>query len=144
MAKTVFTGTLAIILVLGCSSEKEAGNPGSGRAPLFSLKDLRGNTVRLEDLRGKVVLLNFFATWCAPCRQEIPDFVQFHKKFKDKGLEIVGVSLDMEGGAHLNAFANHYGITYPIVMGTRKMVFHYGDIKGITNSYVIDRNGMIV
>ena len=134
-------GIFVFLLICGCTGEKEDNKPVPNRAPHFALKDLRGKTLRLEDLRGKVVLLNFFATWCGPCRLEIPDLVRLHKKFRDKGLEIVGISLDMEGASILNPFVQRYGITYPVVMGTRQVVEDYGGIKGIPTSFLIDRNG---
>jgi cytochrome c biogenesis protein CcmG/thiol:disulfide interchange protein DsbE len=133
---------LAILLISGCTGE-DRNKPSAGRAPDFALKDLKGNTLHLKDLRGKVVLLNFFATWCAPCRQEIPDFVRIYERFKDKGLEIVGISLDMEGATLLNPFVRHYGITYPVVLGTREVVVDYGGIKGIPTSFLVDRNGVV-
>ena len=128
---------------LGCSNQEENVNASSSRAPHFTLQDIHGNTLRLEDLRGKVVLLNFFATWCAPCIQEIPDFVRLRGKFKDKGFEIVGIGLDMEGAAALGPFAKRFSIPYPILVGTRKVVVDYGDMKGVPTSFFIDRNGYI-
>jgi thiol-disulfide isomerase/thioredoxin len=89
------------------------------------------------------VLLNFFATWCAPCRQEIPDFVRLRGKFKAKGFEIVGIGLDMEGAAALAPFAKRFSIPYPILVGTRKVVVDYGDMTGVPTSFFIDRNGYI-
>jgi peroxiredoxin len=135
--------TLVITLILGCTSKEEKSELASSSAPGFALKDLKGNTLRLENLKGKVVLLNFFATWCAPCREEIPDFVRLYKKYKDQGFEIVGISLDMEGVSLLTPFARQYGINYPILLGTREVVVAYGGIKGIPTSFFVDRNGIV-
>jgi peroxiredoxin len=140
--RTLRASTLLILLVWGCTSQGD-NNELPGRAPQFALKDLKGHTVRLEDLRGKVVLLNFFATWCAPCRQEIPDLERLYRRFNDQGLEIVGISLDMEGARLLNPFVQYYGITYPIVLGTREVVVDYGGIRGIPTSFLIDRTGRV-
>lgn len=136
--------SLAILLIFGCTSEDGETRPSASLAPDFALKDLNGNTLHLKDLRGKVVLLNFFATWCAPCRQEIPVFIRLYEKLKDKGLEIVGIALDMQGAPLLNRFVRHYGITYTIVLGTREVVLDYGGIRGIPTSFVVDRNGVVV
>jgi peroxiredoxin len=136
---------LALPLVLGCGGKRDDEKGGTGaKAPGFVLENLKGGTLRLGDLRGKVVLLNFFATWCGPCREEIPELVKLHKRFKDRGLEIVGISLDMEGAAVLAPFKKRYMISYPIVLGTRQTVLDYGGIKGIPTSFLIDRKGMII
>lgn len=141
--RTLLAFSIGLLLICGCTSQEEGSNLVTGSAPQFALKDLEGNTLRLEDLRGKVVLLNFFATWCGPCRQEIPDFVRLYGKYKDKELEIIGISLDMDGAAVLGPFVQRYGITYPIVLGTRKVVEDYGGVKGIPTSFLIDRKGSI-
>ena len=142
---TSFLAAIVVSLaVLCCSSQEDSLNAASDRAPHFTLQDVRGNTLRLNDLRGKVVLLNFFATWCAPCIQETPDFVRLHGKFKAQGFEIVGIGMDMEGAAALAPFVKRFAIPYPILVGTRKVVVDYGEIKGVPTSFFIDRQGYIV
>ncbi|MBW2107882.1 MAG: TlpA family protein disulfide reductase [Deltaproteobacteria bacterium] len=150
-AKFLLRITVAILAVgfllpsgCNCSGQDGQANVTSRRAPHFTLQDIKGNTVRLKDLRGKVVLLNFFATWCGPCRQETPDFIRLYKKFNAKGFEIIGVGLDMQGAAALAPFAQHFRIPYPIVVGTRQVVVDYGNIKAVPESFFIDRNGYIV
>lgn len=142
IAGTLCASILLVLLIWGCTSQAE-NNELPGRAPQFALKDLKGHTLRLKDLRGRVVLLNFFATWCAPCRQEVPDLERLYKRFNDQGLEIVGISLDMEGASVLNPFVQYYGITYPVVLGTREVVVDYGGITGIPTSFLIDRDGRV-
>jgi peroxiredoxin len=142
-ARTLLVNIFMALLVCGCGGGEDRSGPPSHTAPDFALKDLNGRTYRLTDLKGRVVLLNFFATWCGPCRQEIPDFVQLHKRLNGKGLEVIGVSLDMEAGAVLGPFINRYGITYPIVLGTREVVVDYGGIRGIPTTFVIDDKGEI-
>lgn len=142
ITRSLCAGLLLTIMIWGCNSQ--GGNKGlPGRAPQFALKDLKGQTLHLKDLRGRVVLLNFFATWCAPCRQEIPDLERLYKRFNDQGLEIVGIALDMEGATLLNPFVQHYGITYPVVLGTREVVVDYGGIRGIPTTVLIDRDGRV-
>ena len=143
MLRAFVASILVLLLVCGCGGKEEDSQSVSGPAPDFALEDLKGNTLRLEELRGKVVLLNFFATWCGPCRMEIPELIKLHKRFNAKGLEVVGISLDMEGAAALKPFVKNHGITYPILLGTRKVIVDYGNINAIPTSVLIDRNGMI-
>jgi peroxiredoxin len=145
VVRKLLFGTLVLLLVWGCAGKEEDDRGESRhRAPRFALKDLKGNTLRLENLRGKVVLLNFFATWCGPCRQEIPELVKLYERFRGKGLEIVGISLDMEGAAVLDPFIRQYMIAYPIVLGTRQTVVDFGGVRGIPTSFLIDSEGIIV
>ena len=141
--KTLFALIIATLVIVGCTNEEDSNKPSGSAAPRFSLKNVQGNTVRLTDFKGKVVLLNFFATWCAPCRQEVPDFVRLYNKHKDKGFEIVGIGLDMEGATVLGPFAKQFGILYPILLGTREVVMDYGEIKGVPTSFFIDRKGCV-
>jgi len=112
-------------------------------APEWQLKDLDDKPVKLSDFKGKVVILNFWATWCPPCRQEIPDFVALQKQYADKGLVIVGVSLDDGGAAVVKPFVKKMGINYPIVMGDQKTAAAYGGIQVVPTTFVIDKNGKI-
>lgn len=142
-ARTFPVAILVTLLICWCGSQENHSVLASLSAPDFALKDLNGRTCRLSDYRGKVVLLNFFATWCSPCHREITDLVRLYERFKDKGLEIIGVSLDQGGEAVLRPFVRHYGISYPIVLGTREVILNYGGIKGIPTTFLIDHNGII-
>jgi len=142
-ATVLVAAVFTVCLLFGCTSKEEGGGVPSGRAPDFSLKDIQGKTVRLKDLRGKVVLINFFATWCAPCRREIPDFLQLYDRFKEKGFEIVGIGVDMEGETVLRPFAEQLRISYSVVVGTREVVLDYGGITGVPTSFFVDRQGYI-
>jgi peroxiredoxin len=113
-------------------------------APAWELKDTTGKTVKLSDFKGKVVVLDFWATWCPPCRQEIPGFIDLQKKFADKGLVIVGISLDEKGPSVVTPFITKLGMNYPVVMGTQEVSEKYGDIQAIPTTFVIDRQGNIV
>lgn len=112
-------------------------------APQFSLNDLAGQKVDLAGLRGKVVLLDFWATWCAPCREEIPHFVEMQEKYRGQGLEIVGVSVD-DSVEPARKFYQEYKMNYPVVMGDEKLAASYGGVLGLPIAFLIDREGKIV
>jgi len=116
---------------------------GSGGAPDFSLVNQSGEKIQLSDYRGDVVILDFWATWCPPCKAEIPDFVDLHEKYKDEGLTIIGVSLDQTGWSDVRPFLKNYNVEYPVVLGTRELVEKYGNIRSIPTTFVIDPDGKI-
>jgi peroxiredoxin len=113
-------------------------------APDFALTDLSGKTVRLSDFKGKIVLLDFWATWCGPCRKEIPDFIQLQRQYADKGFTILGISLDEEGAAVVKPFARQFGINYPLVIGTTQATAAYGGIQAVPTAFLIGRDGRIL
>ena len=92
------------------------------KAPAWELSDTDAKPIKSSDFAGKVVILDFWATWCPPCKAEIPGFVELQKKYGDKGLVIVGVSLDEKGPAVVKPFMQQFGVNYPIVMGDEKIV----------------------
>ncbi|HJN46714.1 MAG: hypothetical protein CL477_12045 [Acidobacteria bacterium] len=110
----------------------------------FTLQDMHGQDVDFDTLKGKVVLLNFWATWCGPCKIEIPWFVEFAEQHKDDGLAVVGLSLD-DTADKIQAFAEEYKVTYPMLVGLGREDFQeaYGPIWGIPMTFFIDREGAI-
>lgn len=120
-----------------------SGEPAVAQAPGWSRPDLDGVEHSLADYRGQVLVLNFWATWCPPCRAEIPDFVRVQEDWRDRGVRFVGVSLDQGDKDKLVQFAERYDINYPIVRGTPEMVAAYGDIRSIPTTFIIDREGAI-
>jgi thiol-disulfide isomerase/thioredoxin len=113
-------------------------------APVWDLKDLGGKSVKLSDFKGKVVILDFWATWCPPCREEIPNFVALQNQYKGQGLVIVGISLDQGGPGIVSSFVQAQKINYPIVMGDENVSTQYGDIQAIPTTFIIDPQGNIV
>jgi thiol-disulfide isomerase/thioredoxin len=114
------------------------------RAPDWKLADLNGKIVNFSDFRGRVLILDFWATWCGPCRIEIPHFVELQKQYGNKGLTVIGVSLDEQGPEVVKQFVKQLGVNYPIVIGNEKVAEAYGGIDGIPTTFVIDRQGRIV
>ena len=112
-------------------------------APEFALKDATGKIVHLADYKGKVVLLDFWATWCGPCKVEIPWFAEFQRQYKDRGFEVLGVSMDEDGWKAVTPFAAEKKINYRLVIGDDKTGDQYGGIEALPTTFVIDREGRI-
>jgi cytochrome c biogenesis protein CcmG/thiol:disulfide interchange protein DsbE len=123
----------------------QAVKPDKGRhvAPDFALKDADGKTVRLADYKGKVVLLDFWATWCDPCKLEIPWFMEMERKNKDRGFEVLGVSMDDEGWEVVKPFYTHIGMNYRVMIGNDATAQLYGGIDALPTTFLIDRSGKI-
>lgn len=113
------------------------------RAPALAIKDLRGRTLRLSDYRGKVVVLNFWATWCPPCRAEMPDLVKLQREYGKEGLQIIGVTYLPERRAHVRRFTRRLKVNYPIVLGTRETKSGFSPDETLPLTVIIDRGGMI-
>jgi len=123
---------------MGCSDD--GSKEGTSAAPAFTLRDLSGREVSLSDFRGRVVLLDFWATWCPPCLLSIPHLNTLYESYKGKGLEILGINLDQGDTDALFAFAERMNITYPILIGTPEVIQQYG-VNPIPTGFLIDRRG---
>ena len=117
------------------------------QAPDFALTSLDGQRYVLSELRGKVVLVNFWATWCGPCRMEIPDLSRIYSTYRDTGVMILGISLDELQDEQIRTFARNYKMTYPVLHGTpselARVVRAYGGIQAIPTTFLIDRQGYL-
>lgn len=113
-------------------------------APEFMLDTLDGKKLKLSDLRGKAVLLNFWATWCAPCTTEMPWFVELQNRYAVQGLQVVGINMDDGDKNEVIKFANKIGVNYPILMGKDTVANQYGGVQFLPTTFYIDRNGKIV
>jgi cytochrome c biogenesis protein CcmG/thiol:disulfide interchange protein DsbE len=112
-------------------------------APDFTLEDLNGTKLSLSDFKGKVLFLNFWATWCPPCRAEIPDFIEVYNEYKKKGLEILGISVDQISPDQVSKFVERYKMNYPVAMATDELFRDYPPPQAIPTTLVIDRDGKI-
>jgi peroxiredoxin len=146
---------LVIGLVLGCiisgcsyfsnRVQSASSKPDKERkpAPDFALKDGDGKTVHLSDYKGKVVLVDFWATWCGPCKIEIPWLKEFQRKYRDQGFEVIGISMDEEGWNVVKPFVSDLAINYRVVIGDDTTAQLYGGVDALPTTFVIDRNGKI-
>lgn len=137
-----FTSHSASAARQGENDDRFNGKP----APEFTLNliDSGDKTLKLSDFKGKAVVLNFWATWCEPCKIEMPWLVDFQKKYGPQGLQIVGVAMDDTDQKTIAAFAQKMGVNYPIVMGTEKVADLYGGIDGMPTLFFVDRSGKVV
>ena len=149
MRKYLATGALgAVMLFTGCSgssSVSAAVKPDGERkpAPNFTLTDEAGKAVKLSDFKGKVVLLNFWATWCGPCKVEIPWFIEFHNNYHDRDLVILGVSFDDDGWKSVKPYVTDKKINYRIMIGNDDVAKLYGGLDSLPTTLMIDRAGNV-
>jgi len=139
---------LATLVTVAFAAAVAACSPGKTQAettpaPDFVIKDLQGTSLSLASYKGKVLVLNFWATWCPPCRKEIPDFIEAYREFKDKGLEILGVSVDETTAEALLEWTKKTGINYPIALATPEILRDYEPGEYIPATIIVDRSGRI-
>lgn len=120
-----------------------AALPVLGPAPAWQLKDVHGQPVSSAQFKGKVVVIDFWATWCGPCRQEIPGYTDLQRKYGRDGLVIIGVSLDQAGPAVVEEFVKKFAVNYQMVMGDDAVQAAFGGIEAIPTTYLIDRAGQL-
>lgn len=146
MNRKVALGAVAVLfaaVLLWFHYHPPGSRPAAGNSHDFSLTDLQGQRLALADYRGKVVLLDFWATWCAPCLEEVPHFVDLQKRLGGDGLQVIGISMDDEPKP-VQEFYRTHGMNYPVALGDAKLAESYGGILGLPVAFVLDRNGHIV
>jgi cytochrome c biogenesis protein CcmG, thiol:disulfide interchange protein DsbE len=141
-SKLALVVAIAVVIGLGLYSMRRKHGPEHRPAPDFNLPQLNGQPLQLSSYRGKVVLLDFWATWCVPCRAEIPQFVELQQKYGDRGLQIIGVSMD-DSPEPVRDFYQQFHMNYPVVMGTAKTGELYGGVLGLPIAFVIGKDGLI-
>jgi peroxiredoxin len=151
LALVVVAFVVALMLYVGYHQARRQGGAlaaprltQSSLAPDFSLESLDGKTMRLSDFRGKAVLLNFWATWCGPCKVEMPWFVDLQNQYGSQGLQIVGVAMDDASKEDIGKFAKDMGVNYPILIGKESVGDQYGGVPALPESFVITRDGKIM
>lgn len=140
---------ISLMLVFGIQKTRHTTQNGAGQlqgksAPDFSLASLDGKTVTLSQFHGKAVLLNFWATWCEPCKVEMPWFVELQKQYGPQGLQVVGVAMDDTSPKEIAEFAQKMGVNYPIVIGKEAVGDQYGGIPYLPSTFYISRDGKVL
>ncbi len=120
------------------------GDVRGTQAPDFELTSIDGKKVKLSDYRGKAVVLNFWATWCPPCKIEMPWFVDLQKQYGKDGLVVLGIAMDDSDPQKIAEFAGEMGVNYPVLLGTDKVSLAYGDVEYLPTTFYLDRQGRIV
>lgn len=142
-SKTVYSILILILALVGCGKKQIDSDSDSAKAPQFTLPDINGNQVSLSDFDGKVVILDFWATWCPPCVKEMPHFIELYDEYKQQGFEMVGISLDQGGAADIKPFVQKMNVNYTMLIGNQDITKEYGGIRGIPTTFVIDKAGKI-
>ena len=162
--RKVFYGFVLVILVAGVFGFTNCGNAespadqvqqksvepsssSSNAASSFTLVDLNGNQVSLDQYKGKVVMLNFWATWCPPCRRELPDIVRLREELKDNNFEVIGIIAEQPNDNvinNVNALKSQFGMNYPLVWFSNQVINDYGPINGIPRTFILNKKGEIV
>ena len=150
LALVIVAFVVALMLYVGLHMARRSGRLSTPRiipstvAPDFSLESLEGKTMRLSDFRGKAVLLNFWATWCGPCKIEMPWFVELQQKYGSQGLQVVGVAMDDASKEDIAKFAKDMGVNYPVLIGKEAVGDSYGGIPALPETFFIGRDGKVV
>jgi len=155
--KYILVVAIPILLIsCGAYSHNKAGNPTIDQqaasdttqrefktAPDFTLKTMSRDNFTLSDHEGKVVVLNFWATWCAPCRKEIPDFIELQKQMKDDGVLFAGIALDKEGWSKVRPYAQKMEINYPIMLASSNVHSQYGPIRAVPTTLILNKKRQV-
>ena len=145
--RLIIYGIVALCLLgLYIAGHRTAQKPkpaASGNlAPDFAVTDIDGKKLSLSDYKGKVVLLDFWATWCTPCREEIPAFVEMQQKYGPQGLQVIGISMD-DDAKPVKDFYQRFKINYPVAVGDDKLAQSFGGVLGLPVNFIIDREGRV-
>jgi len=138
-----FSLGLAVVALAACGLASDTTSPEAPTAPLFELTTLDGDRVTLDDLHGKAVVLNFWASWCVPCRSEMPYFEKTYRAYHDRGVVFVGAAVE-DDLSSARAFVKELGVTYPVGLDEGGVVTRAYQVAGLPSTFIIDRNGGLV
>jgi peroxiredoxin len=141
----ILTAYLVLFLLTasGCNQWRDTGLAPGKTAPSFSLPDLRGNKLEASDLKGKVAVINFWASWCAPCIEEMPALERMYNRLLDKGLVVIGIAVDDNERA-IRDFVSDLGLTFPILLDSQGLIRNKYKVTGYPETFIIDREGKMV
>lgn len=147
----LLTFAISVTSMTSCVEQKSAKEGGStiSKAPMFQGKNLvDGEVISLQDMEGHVLIINFWATWCPPCRMEIPGFIELYDQYKDKKFTVIGISVDQDGETVVKKFIEQYEMNYPVIMVTKQIQSDYENamgkaIRGIPTTLMVNREGGI-
>lgn len=137
-------GLGAIMLARQSEPSSPPAETSPDAAPRWELRDLDGKVVSSDQFKGKVVILDCWATWCPPCRAEIPGFIELQKTYGEKGLVVIGVSFDRDEPAAVKKFVERFEMNYPVLRGTGQFANAFGGVSALPTTFIIDRQGRIV
>jgi thiol-disulfide isomerase/thioredoxin len=132
---------LSILVILVSMACQEGKRVSSISQYAFTLPDLQGEKISYADFEGQVLMVNFWAPWCGPCRRETPDLIDLYEEYKNQGLQVLGVAVAFRGEQSVRDFAGQYGIPYPILFGNDDLVKAYGGFRGIPTTFLFSRDG---
>ncbi len=143
LRNVLIAGFVAVFLTVSAAPAGPAADDlVNQKAPGFTLTSLDGQTLRLSAFRGRVVLINFWATWCAPCQVEMPVFAAWQRQYGPQGFQVIGISLD-DNAAPAHRVVRRLNLNYPVAMGDERLAARYGGVLGLPLTFLIDRNGVV-
>jgi thiol-disulfide isomerase/thioredoxin len=140
--KILIAALSAALMLTGCVNTSKANKPliALGKAPEFSLKNVLGGELKSDDFKGKIVVVDFWATWCVPCKKEIPEYVKLRETLKGSNVEFLGVTFDAATGEAVKPFMEDLGITYPVVLATDAVDVGFGGHNGYPTTFLVGRD----
>ena len=134
---------LFLLVVVFLSSQTELSLAQNKQLPKFSLKNIQGKTVSSQNYKGKVLLINFWATWCGPCKKEIPDLIKLKENYSEKDFEIISIAVSSGSAKDIGKFAKSMKMNYSVLIGDAKVVRAFGEVSMLPTTFIVDKKGQI-